>query len=441
MTFRQFLSGLAPAALFGATIAVSFPAQASSTLRLAALDGVMEVAIRREAGGKLGKFYESRNYRPLWIEKGLIGRDAQTFLRYLDEADVDGLSDARYKPDKLRQAIAVSDRGDPRDLARAEIALTKAFTRYVQDMRRPVDTSMEFADASLQPQKMDEIAILRVASMKDFSRYMQNMGWMNPQYARVRNMMLTATANDEDPRVTDMLRVNLERARVLPSAAVRHIVVDAASARLWYYQDGEQVGTMKVVVGSAKTQTPMLAGYVNWAIVNPYWNIPDYLTRENVARKVLSGRTLESMHMQVLSDWSADPQVIDPSTIDWQAVADGRLDLRIRELPGPANSMGKVKFLFPNDKGIYLHDTPNRDLFARTNRHVSNGCIRLENAAELGKWMMGKPLDLKSKGVEQAVPLPVPVPVYLTYLTATHTKKGIAFLDDVYGRDEPDIGG
>ena len=106
----------------------------------------------------------------------------------------------------------------------------------------------------------------------------------------------------------------------------------------------------------------------------------------------------------------------------------------MRELPGAGNSMGKVKFLFPNDEGIYLHDTPDRELLEKSDRHFSNGCIRLENAAELGRWLLQKPLRV-GKDPEQAVPLPAPVPVYLTYLTATATDAGVAFREDVYGRD------
>jgi murein L,D-transpeptidase YcbB/YkuD len=165
--------------------------------------------------------------------------------------------------------------------------------------------------------------------------------------------------------------------------------------------------------------------------------VPDYLVRDNVAKKVLAGRSLASMHMQVLSDWSEKPAVVDPATIDWQAVAAGRLNVRVRELPGPANSMGRVKFLFPNDKGIYLHDTPNRDLLAKDDRHFSNGCIRLEKASQLGRWLMGKPLPTRLGAPEQPLALPVPVPVYITYLTAGATANGrqVAMLDDVYGRD------
>lgn len=439
MNFRQFFRGLAPAALLSASVAVVFSgqahAQAGEPQTAVSRNALLANAIEREAGGKIARFYKARGYRPIWIEDGLIGPDAQVLLRYLDDADVDGLKSSRYDPDDIRSAIAGADSGDPESLAKAEIALSKAFVRYVADMRRAKDVGMEYAGNGLKPGKRSDDATLRIAARKDFSHYLANMGWMSPHYVRMRELLHTALERGAVRSVVDTMRLNLERARVLPSADVRHIVVDSASARLWYYQDGKEVGTMRVVVGAAATQTPMLAGHINYAILNPYWNVPDYLTRDNVARKVLSGRSLASMHMQVLSDWGPNPQVVDPSTVNWQAVAAGQQNVRVRELPGPWNSMGKVKYVFPNDHGIYLHDTPNTDLLRKEDRHLSNGCIRLEKAQQLGKWMLGKPVTTKSREPEQAIPLPVPVPVYLTYLTATTTKKGLALLDDVYGLD------
>lgn len=402
----------------------------------------LAAATREEADGRIASFYESRNYQPLWIKVGKggrphVGEDAQVLLRLLDTTSLDGLKSSRYKPDRLREAIAESDGGDPRKLAAVEVALTRAFVRLVGDMRKTSDVGMEFVGDGLKPPKLKDDAILRVAARRSFPRYLRSMAWMSPRYVAIRQMLASTLAPRADARTVDMLRLNLERARVLPSADVRHIVVDAASARLWYYENGREVGTMRIVVGAPETQTPMLAGYINWAIVNPYWNIPDYLTRDNVAKKVLAGRSLESMDMEVLSDWSSGAKAVDPASIDWQAVRDGKLDLRIREKPGPSNSMGKVKFLFPNDHGIYLHDTPNRDLLKLDDRHRSNGCIRLDDAATLGKWMMGKPIVTKGKAAETPEALPVPVPVYLTYLTVTPVKSGkVALLDDVYRRDK-----
>ena len=98
---------------------------------------------------------------------------------------------------------------------------------------------------------------------------------------------------------------------------------------------------------------------------------------------MLGGRSLDSLKMEALSDWSASPRRLDATEIDWTAVAAGTQLVRIRELPGPHNSMGRVKFLFPNKEGIYLHDTPERDLLKKEDRHFSNGCIRLEDRATL----------------------------------------------------------
>ncbi|WP_277979767.1 L,D-transpeptidase family protein [Sphingomonas phyllosphaerae] len=97
--------------------------------------------------------------------------------------------------------------------------------------------------------------------------------------------------------------------------------------------------------------------------------------------------------------------------------------------------MGRVKFLFPNDEGNYLHDTPDRDLLDRIDRHLSNGCIRLEKAPVLARWLTGRPLPVSTRMPEQAVALQVPVPVFLTYLTVTESKTRVAFHDDTYGRD------
>lgn len=417
----------------------SFPALAAVGTPVASVSDAIAPAIARRASGPFADFYKSRGYRPLWIDGGIIGADAQSLLRLLDEASLDGLKPSRYKASRLRKTIAAADLGGPDDLARAEVDLTRAFVRYVQDSRRLRDVGIEYADPTLRPEKSGVERVLRAAVLgTSFGDYVRSMGWMSPHYVDMRAILKEALDQRLDPQAIRTIRLNLERARHLPPASVRHIVVDAASARLWYYQAGKEIGSMKVVVGAQATQTPLLIGSLNYAIVNPYWNVPDYLIRDNVARKVLSGRKLASMHMEVLSDWTAMPAVLDPATIDWQAVAAGQQAIRVRELPGPLNSMGQVKFVFPNDHGIYLHDTPNRDLFALDDRHRSNGCVRLEKAWVLGRWMMGKALDdkPKSRPPEVAIPMPATVPVYLTYLTVTRDKDGhIAMLPDIYGRD------
>ena len=109
--------------------------------------------------------------------------------------------------------------------------------------------------------------------------------------------------------------------------------------------------------------------------------------------------------------------------------------LRVRQLPGPVNFMGKVKFEFPNDFGIYLHDTPDKELMLKDDRQLSSGCIRLEDAARFGRWLLRKPLVWKDRRPEQRVDLAEVVPIYITYLTAMPEQGRVALRADTYGRD------
>jgi L,D-transpeptidase YcbB len=204
------------------------------------------------------------------------------------------------------------------------------------------------------------------------------------------------------------------------------------------YENGKPVDSMKVVVGKGEMPTPMMAGFIRTAIVNPYWQVPDDLVQTNIAANVLEKgiKYLKAEGYQVLADWSDRAPVVDPRKVDWQAVRQGLVKVHVRQLPGPTNFMGKVKFEFPNAQGIYLHDTPAKDLMAKDARQYSSGCVRLEDATRLGRWLMGGPLP-SSKTPERSVPLPSPVPVYITYLTALPQADGqIAFQADPYKRDE-----
>ena len=121
--------------------------------------------------------------------------------------------------------------------------------------------------------------------------------------------------------------------------------------------------------------------------------------------------------------------------VNWRAVAAGDELVQVRQLPGPLNSMGRVKFPFPNSDDLYLHDTPNKDLFAQDDRTASHGCIRLQDAERLGRWLMGRDPQTASANPEQNVLLPSPVPIYVTYLTAQANNGQLSFVDDIYGRD------
>jgi L,D-transpeptidase YcbB len=237
-----------------------------------------------------------------------------------------------------------------------------------------------------------------------------------------------------------LIVINMERAKRLPAPQEqrKYAVVDAGGARLSLWENGRKVDEMKVVVGKAETATPMMAAYIKYASVNPYWNVPPELVRSLVAPRVAAQGVsyLTDREYQVLTDYSTDAKIIDPHSVDWQAVVDGREEVRLRRLPSPANSMGMMKFMLPNYFGIYLHDSPEKAHFTKNELWISNGCVRVEDYKRFARWLFdGYVPSGKNPKIEEEVDLPQPVPVYMTYLTVAPTADGVQFRADPYGRD------
>ena len=210
---------------------------------------------------------------------------------------------------------------------------------------------------------------------------------------------------------------------VLPSAQIpirgRFILVDAASARLYMIEDGRVRDSMRVIVGKPETPTPELKSVINYETINPYWHVTPDLAKTLIAPRVLKdGDTyLTTRGYEVVNAFVRDPQVISPDTIDWKAVAAGNAEVFVRQRPGPANSLGQFKFDLPNGDGIYLHDTPKKELFAQDARNLSHGCVRLEDAERLARWLLGKEPPTAAVP-EEHILLPRPVPITISYLDA-----------------------
>lgn len=237
------------------------------------------------------------------------------------------------------------------------------------------------------------------------------------------------------------IAINLERAYRLPSVRTfnRYVVVDSGAAEAYLFDRDRIVDGMKVVVGSPKTKTPMIAVIMRNAKANPYWNVPPELVRSLTAQKVKEQGLsyFKNFHYEVLSDWGPNARVIDPKTVNWRAIGSGKQEptIRVRQLPGPWNSMRHMKFEMPNDYGIYLHDTPHTELFAKNDRWLSNGCVRLQDYRRFAGWVFGG-VPQGSTQYEQTINLPRPVPVYLTYLTVEPSNNyGVVFRPDPYGWD------
>jgi murein L,D-transpeptidase YcbB/YkuD len=237
-----------------------------------------------------------------------------------------------------------------------------------------------------------------------------------------------------------LIIINMERAKRLPAPEEqpKYVLVDAGDARLSMWENGRKVDEMKVVVGKAASATPMMAAYIKYASVNPYWNVPPDLVKNLIAPRIVAQGVsyLTEREYQVMTDYSDDAKLIDPNDVDWRAVAAGTQEVRLRRLPSPANSMGMMKFMLPNYFGIYLHDSPEKDHFTKNELWISNGCVRLEDYKRLARFLFDGTIPQgKNPKVEEEVDLPAPIPVYMTYLTVQPTADGVQFLEDHYGRD------
>jgi murein L,D-transpeptidase YcbB/YkuD len=388
------------------------------------------------AEGAVASFYASRQNAPLWLRGGPKSESATELVGILRRAELDGLPNGPQLAAQAEAAIARAQSGNPKDLAAAERLLSTAWVLYVQAITRPT-AGVDYGDPTLARKVLPaEQIMLRAYTAYSLTQHLQAVSSVNPIYAQLREAAWNES-RISGGGASAVLLANLDRARMLPASG-RYILVDVASQRLWTYEDGKPLDSMKVVVGKLEYPTPMIASTIYYATFNPYWHVPEHLIRKTIAPNVIQkGKGYLKTHgYQVLSDWTGSARIVPPEEVDWAAVATGETKIIVRQLPGGDNSMGQIKFQFANDGDVYLHDTPQKELFDKSPRTFSNGCIRLEDAKRLGRWLLGREPVAPSAEPEQHVQLPQRVPVYVTYLTALPTDGKIAFSDDIYGLDQ-----
>jgi murein L,D-transpeptidase YcbB/YkuD len=236
----------------------------------------------------------------------------------------------------------------------------------------------------------------------------------------------------------EQMRVNLERARwVLGDLGDDFLVVNVAGFRLYVVRRNEIVWTTRVQVGQPYRRTPIFVATLSYLVFNPTWTVPPTILRRDILPAVRNNvGYLATRNIDVIDD---SGMVVDPTTIDWSG---STFPYRFVQRPGPNNALGRVKFMFPNEHFVYLHDTPSRDLFDRESRAFSSGCIRVEDPLELARlllrrgWDEDRINDVIAAGRTETISLDDPITVLLLYWTAEAGDAGRPiFYADVYARD------
>jgi murein L,D-transpeptidase YcbB/YkuD len=238
--------------------------------------------------------------------------------------------------------------------------------------------------------------------------------------------------------------VNLERMRWLDrTPEPRYLLVNIPDFSVRLIEDGKTTWESKVVVGKTHvTETPEFSGVVKFMVVNPTWHIPDSIAiRDYLPKLQKDPMVLKRQNIRLLTRAGTE---IDPRLVDFNQYTPETFPFRIKQRPSDDNALGKVKFLFPNQNSVYMHDTPHRELFARDVRAFSNGCIRLQKPYELAEIVLeGQVPDPKARfdelvatGKEKTITLERTIPVHIDYRTVWFDDAGtVHYRPDVYGRD------
>ncbi len=352
--------------------------------------------------------------------------DAQGLLAAIRAIGDEGLDPQDYNPDALQQAIAFGAGPELDQLA------SQSFAWLVEDLRdgrTPMDARKQWfvvdPDAGLMPTGQ----VMRQAlASHDIAGTLAGLDPTNPDYAALKTELASTSANDTKTR--DLIRINMDRWRWLPrDLGGQYLIANVPEFELRLTVNNHIIRTYKTIVGQpGRHATPQFADTVQGVIFNPTWSVPQSIVvGEGLGEKVLD-----------------NPAWAKKAGYKATKASDGTI--WVVQQPGPNNSLGVVKLDMPNPHSIFLHDTPNHNLFKRDNRALSHGCIRTERALELGMTIailgQGATKDqavaISTSGEYTRVPVEKTMPVYITYFTMGRGVDGkLTTFDDLYGRDAP----
>jgi murein L,D-transpeptidase YcbB/YkuD len=243
------------------------------------------------------------------------------------------------------------------------------------------------------------------------------------------------------------IEVNMERWRwCARDFGERYILINIANFELDVFEQDTLVIKMRAIVGKPFRSTPVFSSKMSYLVINPNWNVPKTIAVEDILPEVIKDvEYLARYNYRVLQGWGNSEIEINPTTIDWTVLNEDYFPYRFRQDPGPTNALGRIKFMFPNEYDVYIHDTPARHLFRQYSRDFSSGCIRIEKPIVLceyvlkdsTKWSREQILNAIKEEEEKTVGLPRSIPVHLLYWTAWVSENGLLnFRNDIYDRDK-----
>jgi len=395
-------------------------------------------------GDALFRFYNLRNSRPAWSGTPKTLANAAIAIRTLSRADEHGLDRSRYHLEKLADSDATLSK---EDAAIQDLLLTDAIVRYARELRIGTPSAAD-PNTDLPDQKFDAVTSLNSAlEAETLAEFLADLAPPHLEYKRLFAALghyrkLADDGTEASERV-DQIAANMERWRWLPHRLEsRRVMVNAADATLEVIDNDQVILRSKVIVGAADSPTPIFRAVATGVTVNPPWNVPASIASNEFLPRLRSNPNfLLSQNIVLLNGPADDPH---GTRIDWNRVSPEAFPYRLQQRPGAGNALGQLKLEMPNTFSVYLHDTPGKREFARPERNLSHGCVRVEQILPLASVALSGDAMAAAEtltgavtsGETQYLALEQPLPVYILYWTAIGNGDGtVQFRRDVYGRD------
>lgn len=245
----------------------------------------------------------------------------------------------------------------------------------------------------------------------------------------------------------DKIKVNMERYRwISQELGIHYVIVNIADYQMQVFKEKKLEFEEKVIVGKPFRKTPVCSSKMTYLVLNPTWTVPPTILFNDILPEAKKDPNyLNKKNIRVIQGQGSNAVILDPKDIDWPKLSKNYFPYTLRQDPGLTNALGQVKFMFPNQYNVYIHDTPSKELFSRPDRAFSSGCIRLNNPLAFAKYLLkdnpkldaGFIAEILIDGKEKSVMLPKPINVHILYLTSWVEGGKVQFRNDLYNRDAP----
>ena len=421
----------------------ALPTPTASALRKA-LDALPTTGTAQEIKERavLSDFYKARSDAPVWVGDNGLTDAAAAIVAEIKNADDWGLEAKDFALPDLKASEVTGADLSPREVAEADVMLSLAvlkYGRFARGGRISDPTILLNSNLDRKPQLIDpEIVINGIAEADEPDAYLRGLHPQHPQFQRLRKAYLKSRG-----RAARRLLANMEAWRWMPEDLGQlHILANVPEYMVYFYKDGKPIHRERIVVGELDKQTTIFTRNLKTIVFKPMWRVPESIKVRELQPNLRRGGSMfrkYDLHLE-----TKDGQPLDYRDIDW-FTADIR-DYEVVQPPGPKNVMGVVKFTFPSQHTIFMHDTVDKWMFARKKRTLSHGCLRLRNPMRMAEVALKEDKGWDKERVAQTMQDGPPsnkividkkIPIHLVYFTAWVNDDGrVRTFADIYGHEK-----